>query len=394
MPSSISSSDPREHPDHPGITRPIPAQPWAVMAIVAAAIVAIVSGAWEMHCRALGYTPGLNDTTDLWCDARRHVEPDSVVIVGASRALFDLDLDTLQDAFGKRPVQLALVGTCAYPELRDLADDKTFHGTVICDVVPGLLTIPSMAPPYKNAEKAIHRLHTQTLSQRFSFHLSMGLEQTFACLQQEDLTLTALLGHWQLPNRERTQLPPTLPPCFSTIDRDRRTRMLPRLLTDQTLQDRVKFGWPPLFTPPPKPTWIPDDAFAAFMGKLFNQRFTDIDQAVTDIRARGGKVIFIREPSSGPLLDLEDTLTPRGAVWDRIITETGAPGIYFQDYPALAHFTCPEWSHLSADDSVAYTKALAPLLVAGLAGTLPAPASSSATTPATAATASGAQPTP
>jgi hypothetical protein len=370
MPSSTSSSDAPAHlhpeRENPGITRQVPTRPWSAMAVVAAVMVVAVAGAWEWHCRAIGYAPGLNDTTDLWCDARRHVEPDSVVIVGASRALFDLDLDTLQTAFGKRPVQLALVGTCAYPELRDLADDQSFHGTVICDVVPGLITIPTMAPPYLNAEKALKRLHTQTWSQRFSFHLSMGLEQSFACLQQEDLTMTALLGHWQLPNRERTQLPPALPPCFSTIDRDRRTRMLPSVLTDHTLQDRVKFGWPPLFTPPPKPSWIPDAAFADFMGKMFNQRFTDIAKAVADIRARGGKVIFIREPSSGPLLELEDKLTPRAVVWDRILRESGAPGIYFQDFPQLAGFTCPEWSHLSADDSVAFTKALAPLLVQSL----------------------------
>ncbi len=42
------------------------------------------------------------------------------------------------------------------------------------------------------------------------------------------------------------------------------------------------------------------------------------------------------------------------------------PGIYFEDYPELADFTCPEWSHLSAGDSVEFTKRLVPHLRAAL----------------------------
>ena len=67
---------------------------------------------------------------------RRRVEPESVVIIGDSRAWFDLDLDELQKGLGKRPVQLAMGGGCAYPVLADLANDKTFHGTIICSFVP------------------------------------------------------------------------------------------------------------------------------------------------------------------------------------------------------------------------------------------------------------------
>ncbi len=40
--------------------------------------------------------PALNDTGDLWAEARRRVEPESLVIVGDSRALFDSDLDELE----------------------------------------------------------------------------------------------------------------------------------------------------------------------------------------------------------------------------------------------------------------------------------------------------------
>jgi hypothetical protein len=49
-----------------------------------------------------------------------------------------------------------------------------------------------------------------------------------------------------------------------------------------------------------------------------------------------------------------------------LLQATGAPGIYFEDFPELAGFNCPEWSHLSAGDSVEFSKRLVPHLRAAL----------------------------
>jgi hypothetical protein len=60
---------------------------------------------------------------------------------------------------------------------------------------------------------------------------------------------------------------------------------------------------------------------------------------------------------------LEGRETPRTAIfWDRVIKHTAAPGIYYQDFPELSGFRCPEWSYLSAGDSVKFSKRLAPHL--------------------------------
>lgn len=354
-----------------GFLRPIPDRPWSAMALVTAGLVLAAVVAWELRCRAAGYAPGLDDTPDLWVEQRRAVAPDDIVIIGSSRVLFGLDLDELERALGRRPRQLALVGSCVYPILQHIADDASFRGTVLCDVVPGLLTVPPMAPPYRNAEKALARLRTQSVAQRWSHALSLPLELTFACLQQEDLTLSALLRGLPIPNRERAQIGPALPPHFSTIDRDRRTRLLPRVSTDPVLRDRVRFGWLPLFTPPPKPSWIPDEAFGAFMREMFDGRFAAMARAVAAIHARGGRVVFIQMPSSGELKALEDRLTPRAAVWDRLLRESNAPGITADDHADLSAFDLPEWSHLSGDDSVEFTRRLVPYLRAALSPPAP-----------------------
>ena len=66
--------------------RPIPTAPWRGIAVV----VIVATAVWELYCRSLGYAPTLNDNEDLWTMRRRIVEPESLVIIGDSRAWFDV----------------------------------------------------------------------------------------------------------------------------------------------------------------------------------------------------------------------------------------------------------------------------------------------------------------
>jgi transposase len=346
--------------------RPIPALPWRGITVAVVLIVIGAAGAWELYCRSIGYGPTLNDNEDLWTQARRRVKPESIVIIGDSRAWFDLDLDELQKGLGKRPVQLAMGGGCAYPVLADLANDERFHGTIICSVVPRMFFAPPGSPPMERSEKAVRRYHTQTWAQRASQYLAMPLEEHVAFLKQEELTLDDLLKRLPIPNRVAALVRPPLPPYFQTVDRERRARMIEQCAQPGELQSRIQQIWLPLFTPPPPPTYIPKDAFAETMKKAKEERFRDTISAITKLRARGGKIVFVRFPLTGELKALEDRTTPRSDIWDSLLKRTGTPGIYFEDYPELSGFDCPEWSHLSAGDSVEFTKRLVPYLHAAL----------------------------
>ncbi len=349
--------------------RPIPALPWKGLLLGTLILTAIATVAWEIRVRTWGYAPALNDTPDLWVDQRSAVKPDSLVIIGDSRALFDMDLDAVEQGLGQRPIQLALVGSCAYPVLENLANDENFHGTVVASLIPLMWLAPPPAPPYRNSLKAIQlysqRSRRPNVAQLASHHLGMLLEEHVAFMKQEDLTLEQLLDRIELPNRASYHVP-KLPPYFQTIERDRRTRMAELAAKPGLLQDRVKNGWLPLFTPPPPPPYVPPEAFAKFMGEAMEKRFADTVTAVKKIQARGGKVVFVRFPVVGPLKEHEDKLTPKAGPWTRIIAETGAPGIYFSDHPELM-FDCPEYSHLSGPDSVEFTKRLVPYLKTALA---------------------------
>jgi hypothetical protein len=82
---------------------------------------------------------------------------------------------------------------------------------------------------------------------------------------------------------------------------------------------------------------------------------------VEKIRSRGGKVVFVRFPSTGGLRQLENKITPRAAYWDRVLEVTRAPGIHFEDYAELKDFDCPEWSHLTKKDATKFTSLLVPI---------------------------------
>jgi hypothetical protein len=217
-------------------------------------------------------------------------------------------------------------------------------------------------PLLENSRKAVKRYHTQTLAQRASHHLAMPLEEHVAFLKERDLTTAALLKELPIPNRPDALVPPRTPPYFQTLDRERRARMTESCANPGRLQTRVKVGWARLFTPPPPPSYIPKEVFEQQMAEAIEARFRDTAAAVKTLRSRGGKIVFVRFPLSGELKTFEDKATPRSGIWDRVLRDTNAPGIYFEDFPELAGFTCPEWSHLSATDSVEFTKRLVPHL--------------------------------
>jgi hypothetical protein len=346
--------------------RPIPQIPWRGITVIVVLVVVAAACGWEFYCRAIGYGPTLNDNEDLWTITRRRAEPESIVIIGDSRGWYDLDLDELQKGLGKRPVQLAMAGSCAYPVLADLADDKTFHGTIICSFVPRLFFAPPGTPPMERGEKAVRRSHTQTPAQRASEYLAMPLEEHVAFLKQQDLTLEQFLKRLPIPNRSGALVPPRLPPYFGAVDRERRARMIEECARGGKLATTIQQIWLPIFTPPPPPSYIPKDVFMAKMKDAIEKRFGDTIAAVENLRARGGKVVFVRLPVSGGLKALEDRTTPRYQTWDPLLQGTGAAGIYFEDFPELAGFNCPEWSHLSAGDSVEFSKRLVPHLRAAL----------------------------
>ena len=88
--------------------------------------------------------------------------------------------------------------------------------------------------------------------------------------------------------------------------------------------------------------------------------------AVSTLRARGVKLVFVRAPSIDPLYAVEQRDFPRQQTWDLLLERTGVRGIHFEDHPELQGHESPEWSHLSARAADDFTAALVPLVETAL----------------------------
>lgn len=357
MPSSTSSFD-----------RPVPERPWLPMAAAALLVALAATAAWELQARRMGYVPDLNDTEDLWALHRDRVRGDATVIIGSSRTVFDLDLDVLTESLGAAPIHLGVVGSCPRPLLADLVAEEGFHGTILVGVTPGLFFAPG-GPPVTKSNDWLKYRQKRSPSQRTGYALSRPLEKRLAFLNDEDLTLKQLLSQIRIADRPGAKVPPRLPPYLGPMLPSRSVRMSERLATDERFQAEVQEIWRGLATAAP-----PMDEATA---NAIRERILDeVAGQVRTFRERGGRVVFLRLPSSGFLRELEAKAQPRHLYWDELLSRTGAPGIHFEDHPALAGFPCPEWSHLSAGDATRYTRAMMPLLADAL-GLRPVPGSGS-----------------
>jgi hypothetical protein len=368
MPSSTSSSNRSNSPLAPDdFVRPVPHGNWFVSFVVALVVALGTIGAWELHVRSLGFEPTLDDTGDLWAANRSKISSDNsgrTVVIGSSRTQFDFDLDAYATYFKtEKPIQLALPGSVPLPVLENLAADENVSGTVIVGVVPGLFFAPPNAFPFQNSLDAIERFEDWSPSQQSGHWLGLFLDKNLAFIEKEEHTLGKLLAKWtKLPNRPDAQVPPTLPPYFCSLAEDRRARLWEGCGFGSPLAERIQNIWIPLFTPPPTPPIFTDEEFRAMFMASVESYLERTTAAVDKIRARGGKVVFVRFPSSDKLREMENQLSPRPVFWEAILARTGAPGIHFEDYPGLSEFKCPEWSHLRSEDADIFSERLMPIL--------------------------------
>ena len=320
-------------------------------AVLAAGVILTCVAAWEMYWRSQGFIPTYNDDEALWAEKRDDVyQPanSTTVFIGSSRIKYDLDLATWESVTGEKPVQLAFIGSSPRRVLRHLANDKNFKGKLVIDVAEALFFGRGGGPdraPYK----AIEFYNDYTPSQKASTCINFMLEKHLVFLEKNRFSLNQFLLEIPLPERKGTRNPPVFVKEFDWTSKDRQTYMAPKFLADTNLQIRQQKKWTMSRVPS-----ITGDTLIA----VFKEVKTNIDK----IKSRGGQVIFVRTPVSGPMLENGNKFYPRQQYWDALLQYSNTPGIHFLDYPETSNYICPEWSHLSTKDAIDYTKHLAKAL--------------------------------
>jgi hypothetical protein len=326
-------------------TRSVPQTRWSAALWLTVALVVAGVGAWEWKMRTLGLQAGdLDDSKSHWSAERRKLEAgqhDDVVIIGSSRILFDTNLDVWEEVTGRRPIQLALAGTNPRLHLKALADDSDYSGLIVVGMTPDLFFtdfpgIPEFAglPQYWKDESP---------SKRFGYLVDVELQRRFAFLDGS-YRLGTLIDRLPVRDREGVRSPVRdVWKLWQTGD-DRQTSLWSRIVTDQRLRDHARWAWGPFEGKPVEQ-------------ELIDRIIEDVRRDAGKIRARGGEVVFVRCPSAGLYYETEQWSAPRARTWDPLLAKTGSIGVHFEDHPELRNLEVPEWSHLSAEASLAFTRA-------------------------------------
>jgi hypothetical protein len=292
--------------------------------------------------RRMGLRAGdLDDERGYWTAERRKVDAtprDSVVIIGDSRILFDTDLATWQRLTGRRPIQLALMGAGAQPILHDLANDEHFAGLLVI----GTAELSYFSEGQDSTSEVLEYIKTESPSQRVGHQIYKGLSRYYAFLDS-NYTLFDLLERHKLAERKDVQDPYTDVWKVGEFYDGRQGYLWEQVEREDYIRRHAQSVWMEIFSGPP--------ATAEQIDRVIANTKPDVDR----IRARGGEVVWIRPPSSGPILDIEHTRYPRSKVWDKLMQGTGSFGVYFDDYPSIQHLNCPDWSHLSKSSVPTFT---------------------------------------
>jgi len=323
--------------------------PLAKAAILTVVLVATSVLCWELYVRNNDFDTSYDDGPPLWSDKRRMIyEPAdrSTVFIGSSRNKFDIDIDTWENITGDHAIQLACVGSTPIPILEDLANDEDFKGKLVIDITEVLFF--STSPNNTGTPiECVKYYKDETPAQRASFYIDHLLESQFAFLDKDRLSLNAQLKNLRIPNRPGVFEFPIFANGFGRVQFNRQEYMTPKFLSDTNQQNQQRGIWAmfgKMRNEPPA------------SGKKLDSILAIVKTSTDKIKARGGQVIFVRTPSSGPFLAGENMGFPREKYWEKVLAVTNSPGVHFADYPAIAHFACPEFSHLSPADAIVFTK--------------------------------------
>lgn len=321
---------------------------WILTWLLAMLITLSGWGAFEWYWRGQGYAPTVMDSLDLWAQHRaravKSAPPQRVALLGASRIQYGISPAVFRDethALGLKvdPVMLAVNGHYPLAALRDLSEDKQFVGAAIV----GIDARGMDRRVWDMQRKYVQHYHHEWSPSRELHRRLLTQVQTVSLAERPDFALITLikreLDGYGPPHKE-----------YVTLERDRSggtdytKSNLPLIRAARINEHRTYYP----ANPPPSP-------------ELWLHEMREVVRWVERINARGGKVVFYREPVSDEHLDLDEKNFPRPLYWDKLVSVMPATMIDFRDYPSLRIDT-PDTSHIDIHDIDRHTRALVRVL--------------------------------
>lgn len=307
----------------------------------------------EIRLAGQSYRPTITDSENKWARQRAlasHLGERALILVGASRFQVDLDLDVLRQSTGLEPVQLAISGSPFGPVLAGLANDPTILGTVLVDYYDhNVGDYGGTGAAYERnyvtrkgagelEELLEEMLHTHLRSYAYGGKPLSALRAGVLGTPMAWQNITVLPDRSMLADYRSD--PDTKYAYYHWIIKLLDEHLDPKANgVENMLEKKVA-----LVSPLDK--------------KDFVQEASAIGTMVSAIKSRGGRVLFIKMPSSGMYREFEERRYPRKQFSNRFSKEVGAQLFQSEDFPTLKDFDCPDGSHLDYRDRSRFTAAL------------------------------------
>ena len=353
MRSSISSSDQR-----------LPKRVWRPV-LLGAILIAILSIAlMENDLARQGYRATLPDSPRLWGRARArasHFGKQALILVGDSRMQLDVDLGVLRRETGLQPVQLALSGESSFvPVLEGLANDPTVQGTLLVSYLEGGPLDAGIRDRSTNYESEYEWSRSQIIP---SFRV---VEPALDDLVHASLRSYADGARPIDTLRIRVLQQGRMPQFLQTLPDRSQLADFTRVPMPDFYYGRAQRALGRDLPMPAGATYADLDAalhqtiatIAPIDNSAFLRNLAYVESLVASVRAHGGRVVFIKLPTSGFILEIERKRYPRAMFWDRLVASTSAQALHFEDDPILRQFVCPEGSHLDYRQRASFTERL------------------------------------
>jgi hypothetical protein len=318
----------------------LPGGPAVRVWLLALGLVVASIGAWELYWRAAGVRASARDPA-AYVVARARLDSRSTILLGTSKMQSDVDPRVWANALGQTPpVLLAVAGSSPVPLLELLAADPDYRGTVVMEILPRIVFASTAEREravlaYEESYHEASRSPAEWTEARLQLLVSSSVVFRRSGLRLRDAVRAV----------QRGRRPPI--PDF----RMRRDRFFPLVFQPETIQERADGTLRRMRA-----------AAGPAQGAQLDSIIERVGRAVLAIQRRGGKVVFVVLPGSGPVRAYEDDQYPRARYADVLATRTPAVMINAEDHPALSGFDCPDGSHLAAADTPRFTQALAEII--------------------------------
>lgn len=226
----------------------MPEQPWRKILLGAMAIFALLVAGWESYWRAFDAKPSIRNTYGLWAIQRQRIDAGmehALVLVGASRMYYDVQLPVWERLEGQRPIQLSFEGTSPLAYLEDLAADPSFVGRVLIAVEPDVFF-----SGFEYRGGAVRYTRKQSPSEYIGQQLSMRLIEPHLAFDDPDFALKTVLERQAWPERpgKHVYLEPRK---LGYHQADRNTYVWDKLTDDPEYRDLWQRTWREGFEPSP-----------------------------------------------------------------------------------------------------------------------------------------------